>query len=170
MSFSAKKQIQEHKPLDPALDSPVDPLHPETWGFDNEGFPLWLLRTSEVSRFVGRSPKWIELRTKDAGFPSHLFKGARRFSLREIANWWGDDWARSWIDETQFDRGTLLDKRGFIARPLTKIELASLIGLSPRWVEMRTVDGRLPTHFSQGQLWYHLGEVVDWADETWSAS
>ena len=170
MSFSANTQVQRQEPLDPVLESPVDPSRPATWGTDHEGFPLRLLRTPEVSHVIGRSPRWIELRIKDAGFPSHLFKGARRFSLREIAIWWGDDWVKSWIDETPCYRGIALDKRGYVAGPLTKIELASLIGLSPRWVEMRTVDGQLPAHLSRGRIWYHLGEVVDWADEAWGAS
>lgn len=166
MSFSAKKQIHRHQ-LRPAPDRQVDLLCPDGGACDDEGFPVRLFKKPEICRIIRRSPKWIELRTRDSDFPSHLFRGARRFSLREIAFWWGEDWTRSWIQDTWSIEVVSVDERGFVDRPISKNELANLIRLSARWVELRTVADGLPAHSSRGQTWYHLGEVIDWADEMW---
>lgn len=137
-------------------------------GVDEFGFPVRLLDKRELSELIGLSPRWVELRVKDSNFPRHLLKGASRYRLREVSEWWGGEWHPNWLGATKETNVVEVDESGFVKRPLTTRELAFLIGLSVRWVELRASDSGLPRFQARNQVRYLLREVVEWADQRWS--
>lgn len=166
LSFPARQSGPHTSlPISRAYTGPIDPAAEEV---DTHGFAIRLLNKVETAKVINRSPRWVELRIRDSGFPRHLLKGAPRFRLVEVANWLGDDWSRSWTRTHPQARIVEVDEQGYLKRPVSKLELASYIGLSPKWIALRMQDAELPRHLAHGQVWFQVREVVEWADERWS--